>query len=155
MRILWKMLSVSSAAALLVGALAAQEVKIKRSELPPQVETTVAAQSAGSAIKGFSKETENGETIYELQMVTAGHSKDVSMNAKGEVLEVEEEVSMDHLPAVVRTGLQSKAGTGKITKVESLTKKCRIVAYEAQVNTAGKRSEIQVGPDGAALDHEE
>lgn len=155
MKILWKMLNTSSAVALLVGTLAAQEVKIKRSELPAQVETTVAAQSAGSTIKGFSKEKENGETIYELQMVTAGHSKDVSMNAKGEVLEVEEEVSMDHLPATVRTGLQSKAGAGKITKVESLTKKGKIVAYEAQVNTAGKRSEIQVGPDGASLDHEE
>jgi hypothetical protein len=77
------------------------------------------------------------------------------MNTKGEVVDVEEEVSMDRLPAAVTTRLRNKAGAGKITKVESLTKKGKIVAYEAQVNTAGKRSEVQVGPDGAALDHEE
>jgi hypothetical protein len=29
-----------------------------------------------------------------------------------------------------------------------------LVAYEAQVLTGGKKSEIQVGPDGAPLAHE-
>jgi hypothetical protein len=39
--------------------------------------------------------------------------------------------------------------------VESLTKKGKLVAYEAKVNTGGKKSEVQVGPDGKPLDHEE
>jgi hypothetical protein len=51
--------------------------------------------------------------------------------------------------------LQAKAGKGKLVKVESLTKKDKLVAYEAQVDTNGKKSEVQVGPDGKALDHEE
>jgi hypothetical protein len=29
------------------------------------------------------------------------------------------------------------------------------VAYEAKIMTDGKKSEIQVGPDGKPLDHEE
>jgi hypothetical protein len=29
------------------------------------------------------------------------------------------------------------------------------VAYEAQVMTGGKKSEVQVGPDGKPLNHEE
>ena len=40
-------------------------------------------------------------------------------------------------------------------KVESITKHDKVVAYEAQVITNGKRSEVQVGPDGKPLDHEE
>jgi hypothetical protein len=55
----------------------------------------------------------------------------------------------------VKAGLQAKAGKGKIVKVESLTKKGKLVAYEAQVETNGKKSEVQVGPDGKSLDHEE
>ena len=51
--------------------------------------------------------------------------------------------------------MQAKAGKGKIVKVESLTKKGRLVAYEAQVDTNGKKTEVQVGPDGKPLDHEE
>jgi hypothetical protein len=41
-----------------------------------------------------------------------------------------------------------KAGSGKSTKVESITKQGKLVAFEAQVRTDGKCSEVQVGPDG-------
>ena len=58
-------------------------------------------------------------------------------------------------PSAVRRGLQDKAGKGKLVKVEILTKKDKLVAYEAKVLTNGKTSEVQVGPDGKALDHEE
>ncbi len=141
---------------LLLAAIAsAQEKKIKRSDLPPAVEKTVAAQSAGATVRGFSTEKEKGQTFYEAEMTVNGHSKDVLIAADGTVVEVEEQVALDSLPADVKTGLQAKAGKGKILKVESLTKKDKLVAYEAQVETNGKKSEVQVGPDGRPLDHEE
>jgi hypothetical protein len=145
----------TAGALLLAGNASAQEKKIKRSDLPPAVEKTVVAQSAGATINGFSTEKENGQTLYEAEMTVNGHSKDVSMTADGTVVEVEEQVALDSLSPEVKTGLQAKAGKGKILKVESLTKKHKLVAYEAQVQTNGKKSEVQVGPDGKPLDHEE
>lgn len=59
------------------------------------------------------------------------------------------------LSAEVKSGLTAKAAGGKILTVESLTKQRKLVAYEAKVDTAGKKSEIQVGPNGKPLDHEE
>jgi uncharacterized membrane protein YkoI len=138
-----------------VGSASAQEKKIQRSDLPAAVEKTVAAQSKGATIRGFSEEQENGKTTYELQMTVNGHGKDVQMDESGEVIEVEEQVAPEALPTEVRIGLQAKAGKGRITKVESITKKNRLVAYEAQVDTGGKKSEVQVGADGKPLDHEE
>ena len=132
-----------------------QEKKIKRADLPPAVEKTVAAVSQGATIKGFSQEVENGQTLYEAEMTVNGHGKDVNIDSNGTVVEVEEQVEMDSLPAVVSQALRAKAGKGKITKVESITKHDKLVAYEAQVRTDGKKAEIQVGPDGKALDHEE
>lgn len=142
---------------LLSGLIAAQdqEKKIKRSELPAAVDETVRAQSQGATIRGFSQEKENGKTFYEAELMVNGHSKDVLIDAGGGVVEVEEQVPMENLPAAVRGGLDTKAGKGKLVKVESLTKKGRLVAYEAQVLTNGKRSEIQVDPDGKPLAHEE
>ena len=137
------------------GIGAAQEKKIKRSDLPPAVEKTVAGISKGATIRGFSEETEKGKTTYEVEMVVNGHTKDVEVDASGAVLEIEEEVAMDSLPANVKAGLTAKAAGGKILKVESLTKNGKLVAYEAKVETAGKRSEVQVGPDGKPLDIEE
>ena len=132
-----------------------QEKKIQRADLPSAVEKTVAAQSQGATIKGFSQETENGQTYYEAEMMVSGHSKDVLIDKDGVIVEVEEQVAFDSLPDTVKEGLQSKAGQGKIVKVESLTKHDKLVAYEAKVQTAGRKKEVQVGPDGKPLDHEE
>jgi hypothetical protein len=133
----------------------AQEKQIKRSDLPPAVEKTVVAQSKGATIRGFSEEKEDGQIYYEVELTVAGHSKDVLMDTNGAIIEVEEQVAMDSLPAAVRDGLQAKTGKGKLLKVESITKHDKLVAYEAQVMTGGKRSEVQVNPDGKSLDHEE
>jgi uncharacterized membrane protein YkoI len=131
----------------------AQEKKIKAEDLPPAVQKTVAEQSKGATTQGFSTEIENGKRIYEVELIVDGHGRDVSMDQEGNILEVEEEVSMDSLPAAVREGLSKAAGTGTIGKVESITKKGKLVAYETTVKTGGKRSEIQVGPDGKKLAH--
>ena len=140
---------------LFAGMASAQEKKIKRSDLPPAVEKTVAVQSKGATIRGFSTEQENGQTLYEVEMTVNGHTKDVSMAPDGTVVEVEEQVAPDSLSPEVKAGLQAKAGAGKILKVESITKKDKLVAHEAHIETNGKKSEVQVGPDGKPLDHEE
>jgi uncharacterized membrane protein YkoI len=140
---------------LLAGTASAQEKKIKRSDLPPAVEKTVAAQSNAATIRGFSTEKENGQTLYEVEMTVNGHSKDILMAGDGSIVEIEEQVALDSVSPEVKAGLQAKASKGKILKVESLTKNGKLVAYEAQVDTNGKKSEVQVGPDGKPLDHEE
>jgi uncharacterized membrane protein YkoI len=132
-----------------------QEKKIKREDLPPAVEKTVAAQSQGATIKGFSSEVEGGKTLYEVELAVNGHGKDISMDKDGKIVEVEEEVAMDSLPPEVKAGLTKAAGSGTINKVESLTKGGKLVAYEAEVRNGSKRSEIQVGPNGNKLAHEE
>jgi hypothetical protein len=132
-----------------------QERKIKRSDLPPAVEKAVVAQSQGATIRGFSQERENGKTLYEADLMVGGRSKDILIDADGAVVEVEQQVRLQSLSPSVRNGLQAKAGGGKLVKVESLTKRGKLVAYEAQVVTSGKRFEIQVGPEGEPLTHEE
>jgi hypothetical protein len=139
----------------IAGSALAQEKKIKRSELPAAVEATVVEQSKGATIRGFNEEKKKGQTTYEVEMLVNGHSKDVQMDASGAVIEIEEQVDSQALPAEVRAGLQAKAGNDKIAKIESITKKGKLVAYEAQVVTEGKKSEVQVGPEGNPLDHEE
>ena len=140
---------------LLVGVLfcvaAAQERKINRSQLPPAVEQTVARESEGATIKGFATEVEHGQKFYEASLVVNGHTKDILINRQGKIVEVEEQVAMDSLPADVQAALRKAAGTGTIAVIESLTKNGQLVAYEAQVKHGKRRSEIQVGPNGEKL----
>ena len=137
---------------LLFSVASAQEKKITRKQLPPAVEKTVAQEeSQGATIKGFATEVEKGQRLYEAELIVNGHHKDILMNRQGVIVEVEEEVSMDSLPATVQAGLRKAAGSGTIGMIESLTKNGKLVAYEGHVKTGTKRSEIQVGPQGEKL----
>ena len=138
-----------------ISTVQAQEKKIERKDLPAAVEKTVAEQSKGATIKGFATEVEDGKTLYEVELTVNGHGKDISMDTKGNILEVEEEIALSTLPAAVKDGLTKAAGKGTISKVETLTKQGKLVAYEAVVKTGTKNSEIQVGPDGKKLAHPE
>ena len=139
----------------MVSAAQAQERKIKRAQLPPAVEKTVGEQSQGATIKGFSTEIEKGKRVYEVAITVDGHGKDILIDARGNVIEIEEEVAIDSLSQPVKDGLTKAAGTGTISKVESLTKNGTLVAYEAVVKRGAKHSEIQVGPNGEKLAHPE
>ena len=138
-----------------LSAVQAQEKKLKREDLPPAVEKTVAEQSKGAAIQGFSTEMEGGKSLYEVELVVSGHGKDISMDKDGNIVEVEEEIPLESLSSPVKDGLTQAAGSGTISKVESITKNGKLVAYEADVKTGTKRSEVQVGPDGKKLAHPE
>jgi uncharacterized membrane protein YkoI len=133
----------------------AQDRKIERSALPPAVEKAVQAETRGATIKGFAEEREHGKTFYEVETVVDGRTRDVLFAPDGTVAEVEEEVALDSLPASVQTGLKKKAAGNSIGKVESLTKKGKLVAYEGHIKRNGKSAEIQVGPEGQNLTREE
>jgi hypothetical protein len=153
-----RVIAVATASAMFFATLAQaqdHEKKIKRSALPPAVEKAVVEQSQGATVRGFSEEREKGQTFYEAELLIDGHGKDVLMDETGAVVEIEEQVPFESLPPAVKDGLQTLAGKDKILGVESLTKKGRLVAYEAKVLSNGKKSELQVGPEGKPLDHEE
>jgi uncharacterized membrane protein YkoI len=122
--------------------------KIARKNLPKAVEATVARESRGARIKGIGTEREGGVLVYELELVAEGLSRDMLIDKRGKIMEVEQEVSMDSLSDDVKAGLNTAAGKGTITKVVSLSKKGKIVAYEAAVTNGKKHSEVQVDPNG-------
>jgi uncharacterized membrane protein YkoI len=126
----------------------ASEVPVKMKDLPPAVQKTVQEQMKGAELRGVSKEVENGKTFYEAETRVNGRGRDVLIDADGAVVEIEEEVTLDSLPAAARAAIEKSASGGKITKVESVTKG-KIVTYEASLLKGGKKSEIAVAADGS------
>ena len=147
-----KMLVLAGLLSLALGTMAwGQERKLQRNQLPPAVEKTVAAESQGATINGFATEVEKGRRLYEMELTINGHSKDILMDKNGNVVEVEEEVTMESLSSTVQDAIKAAAGKGTVSKIESLTKNGKLVAYEAHVKTGKKGFEIQVGPNGEKL----
>jgi uncharacterized membrane protein YkoI len=135
------------------GTTLAQETErpARMKDLPQAVQATVREQSRGAVVRGFSIETENGQTFYEASLKVKGRVRDVLIDANGNVVEIEEQVTLASLPPAARAEITKQTGKGRVLTVESITKNNAIVAYEAHVKTGGKISEIKVDPDGKPL----
>jgi uncharacterized membrane protein YkoI len=136
-------------ALLVASGVSAAEKRVKMESLPPAVQKTVQEQAKGATIRGLSKEIEDGKTFYEAELKINGHNKDVLIDPAGLVVEIEEEVALDSLPAAAKDAIQKRAAKGQIVLVEAVSKNDSIVAYEAKIKTAGKTSEVRVNPDGS------
>src|SRR3984893_9605323 len=95
--------------ALLVGGVTysvvqAQSKKVERSQLPPAVEKTVVAESKGAAMRGFSTEVEDGKRVYEAALTIDGHARVLEIDEQGNLLETEDEVSLDPAPPRGKAG---------------------------------------------------
>jgi uncharacterized membrane protein YkoI len=126
----------------------AKEERVKMSDLPPAVQATVKEQGKGATIRGLAKEVEGGKTRYEVEMTVNGHGKDIEMDENGQVVEVEEVVSLNSLPAAAKAAIEKGAGSGRVLKVESVMHGSTLVFYEASVQKSGKKSEVRVDPQG-------
>lgn len=129
-------------------ALWSAETRVQLSDLPESVRQTVKEQTKDATITGFNKEVENGKTYYEAETMLHGRSRDILIDSRGVLVEVEEQVALDTLPDAARKTFEMRAGSGRIVKVESVTRG-PVVSYEAVVLRNGKKSEIAVDANGA------
>lgn len=130
------------------------EKPVKMKDLPKPVQMTVKEQSKGATVRGMSKETEDGNTYYEVELKVKGHKKDVLIDTTGKVVETEEEVAVASIPAVVKAEIDRHVGAGRIVMVESISKNNVVVAYEAHIKTGKKYTEVKVGSDGQLISTE-
>jgi hypothetical protein len=126
----------------------AGDTAVKMKDLPPAVQKTVQDQTKGAQIKGLSKEVEKGKTMYEVETMVNGKSRDLLIDATGALVSVEEPVAIDAIPAAAKAALEKLAVGGKIKSVESVTKG-QTVTYEAVIAKGLKKSEVVVAADGS------
>lgn len=130
-----------------LGSLALAAVDINK--LPAEVQKTVKQETKNATNVKVSQETEGGKTVYEVESKVNGKGRDLMVNAQGMVLSIEEEVSLDAIPAAAKAAIEKMAAGGKTGKVETVTKG-KIVTYEAVITKKGKKAtEVMVNADGS------
>jgi hypothetical protein len=105
----------------------------------------------GTTVKGCVKDVSAGKTTYEMELITPKGSKDVTFSPAGDVVEVEQEVDPATLPPPVAAAFAKAATSGKLGKVESLTRQGKLISYESTVQKHGKHREVAFSPDGAPM----
>jgi hypothetical protein len=137
------------AIASLAGSALAAEKSLQLKDLPAAVQKTVTDTLKGGEIKNIGKEVEKGVTQYEVETMLNGKHRDFNVDSKGTLVVVEEETTIDAVPAAAKAAILKKVGAGKLGTVETFTKPGSETMYEAAFTTkAGKKHEVLVKADG-------
>jgi hypothetical protein len=137
--------------ALCLGVAFAQEKKEKTlalKDLVPAVQKTIQAELKGREIKNIGKETEHGVAQYEVETTLNGKHRDFNVDTKGKLLLVEEETSIDSIPAAAKADILKKVGDGKLRMVENFMRGGETMYEAAYTTKAGKKHEVLVKADG-------
>jgi hypothetical protein len=117
-----------------------------KGQLPAAVREAFQKAYPNATIKGTSKETEGGKTVYEVESIDQGMGRDIIYNPDGTVFEMEEQMKPADLPAPVSEALTRMYPKAKITKAEKLTR-ADTLQYELTLSGAPKSS-VSFMPDG-------
>jgi len=122
---------------------------LQLNDLPAVVQKTVRANLMGGVIKSIAKEKEDGIEQYEIESVRNGKARDYNVDAKGNLLLVEEATTMDAIPAAAKASILKKIADGKLVTVETFTKTGLPTMFEASYrDNKGKKHEVLVKADG-------
>ena len=126
------------------------EKKVKEADVPKAALEALKKLANGAAITEFAEEVEHGHKYYEGSWKGADGNVDGLVTEGGDVVELEEAIATDKVPATVRTAAEKDAGKDTAMKWEKKT----VVMYEAHYKKDGKGREIILLPDGRIF-HEE
>jgi len=134
-----------------LGAAFAQEKREKTlalKDLAPAVQKAIQAELKGGEIKSIGKEKEDGVVQYEVETVLNGKHRDFNVDANGKLLVVEEETSIDSIPAAAKAAILKRVGDGKLGMVELFLRGGETLYEAAYTTKAGKKHEVLVKADG-------
>jgi|SRR6266850_3685444 len=140
----------ASIVSLLSFSVFAQDVKLKKKQVPHAVIAAFQAAYPQATIRGYAREKENGKVYYEVESVEGQTTRDVLFNPDGTVAEVEESVPNSDLPSAGLEALHAKYPGAVVTKVEKITKG-DVTEYEAHARVGKKRVSMELDANGKPL----
>jgi hypothetical protein len=117
-------------------------------DLPPAVQKTIQDQLNGGEIRNIGKETEHGVVQYEIETMLNGKHRDFNIDTKGSLLVVEEETTIDAIPAAAKAAILRKVADGTLGMVETLVRGGDTMYEAAYKSKAGIKHEVLVKADG-------
>lgn len=130
---------------------AEQERAVKEPDVPAKAMAALKKLAGGAAFTEFAEEIEHGHTFYEGSWKGADGNVDALVTDGGDLVEIEEEVPADKVPASTRTEAEKEAG--RETKL--MWEKKTVVLYEVHFKKDGKEREVILTPDGRRVQEED
>ncbi|MBL8877824.1 MAG: hypothetical protein JNG88_01790 [Phycisphaerales bacterium] len=127
-----------------------QERPVKEGEVPAAALAALKKLAGDAKISEFSEEIEHGAKFYEGSWKTGGGNVDALVSVTGDLVELEEEIKSDRLPAAVLAAVSKLAGADCALFCEKKT----MILYEVKFRKGEERHEILYTPDAREQEHE-
>ena len=127
------------------------ERKITEAEVPAAALAALKKLAAGAKITEFAEEIEHGHTFYEGSWKNpSGANVDVVVTPTGDLVEIEEQVSIDKVPAATLKAARKAAGKG----IQLAFEKKTMFLYEVKFQKGDIGHELLLTPDGRRVEEE-
>ena len=115
------------------------------------------ARFPGATITQVTKEMENNETIYDIEMTKGGKKHEMDCKEDGTVVDIQNEIDAKDLPAAATTAIKAKYPGSTIKEVGEILvvkdKKETRDHFEVILETADKKEvELTVSLDGTKIE---
>ncbi len=127
------------------------EREVTEAQVPAAALAALKKLAAGAKITDFAEEIEYGHTFYEGSWKPPSRGKmDVLVTPTGDLVEIEERVGTDQVPAAVLKAARKAANKGAQLAFEKKT----MILYEVKFRKADGRHELLLTPDGRRVEEE-
>ncbi len=149
------MKTLALAAALLATSVAHAHADDAPRPCPAAVTSALARSFPKSTLGSCKAEREDGHDQFEARLTLAdGTALEVDVSPTGDVLQTEQVVPVDQVPAAVTKAFAAKYPAAKIARAEKQTRGAKAVFFELAFQTAGKKSEATFANDGHFVEEE-
>ncbi|GAB4321219.1 MAG: hypothetical protein Kow0059_15820 [Candidatus Sumerlaeia bacterium] len=154
------------------GAMGGEEKKVTLEELPAPVKEALQKAAIGGQIMEIEAEEEDGQMVYEAEVVQGSKSMEIEFGADGKILEKKEKakdadeedeededeeeevvVELINVPENVQEAIKDHAGTAAIEKVTK-EKEDGVTVFEAEFKVNGMEQSVEVADNGQVLELE-
>jgi hypothetical protein len=122
---------------------------------PSAVKTAIEKAFAKSTITTCKAEHENGRDQFEVKVTKADGTKaEVDVAPDGKIIQVEEKIAIDKVPAAVMKAFAAKYPKAKADGAEKQTPTSGAVTYELAFAVGSARKEATFAADGKFIEEE-
>jgi hypothetical protein len=122
---------------------------------PQPVTDAISRRLPGSTIAACKAAHDHGHDLFEVKVTKADHATlEIDVAPDGAILQIEEPVTLDQIPAAVMKAFAAKYPKAKVTGAEKQTPTEGAVCYELAFATAHGRKEATFTQDGTFVEEE-
>lgn len=142
------------AAAVSFTAVRAEEDKpVKSADLPAAVAKAIKAAAGDAELKSIVLGDEDGTRAYEAVWHANGHQHEIAVAKDGTVLGLEEIITLEEAPEIIRAAITKEAGANKVLEVEKVLEKGKTF-FEAEIQNGKGKAVVRFDAEGKVLERE-